>query len=490
MKKSIYIGVLVLLLISSCQSTQTAEDSIDRPEDVEEEIAVNPPEIEITSDVVEGEAPLDVQFNIQIDGEESGDVAIRWDFWDTYDTDSNGDRMKNDGDTSNDTDSTINNPLVRFNDAGEYLIRVEVSIEDYSMNAEKIIAVNNNNPEIFPFRGMSFGTTWRMGYSETVDDEFFNTLRENNIEWVNPCPLWVMKNDTSNTLAPWIFPIPNDWEYPAAIPDEYIRYIINTAHSHGFKVMLKPMIDLLDRENTSRTRIQPTDWDTWWESYREFLLHYGQIAEETGVDLYVLGTEIPSTLDYVLQWEQTASEVRDIYSGPLTYAALPYIHSHKTPIFWDIFEFIGIDAYYPLTNRNNPTVYEMVASWEKIIERDFLPLVDQYDKKVIFTEIGVCNMDGANRNLEVTCDLMSNPDSIRDDQEQADFYEATMIAFSGREWFEGAFWWDWPLEDPEIWFDEVHSKWRYPIGFDIWDKTAELVLREWYGKQYVDGKFE
>ena len=53
------------------------------------------------------------------------------------------------------------------------------------------------------------------------------------------------------------------------------------------------------------------------------------------------------------------------YTGPLTYAAN---HGNETSVgWWNDLDYIGIDAYYPLTNKNNPTEFSCAkVSFRKI----------------------------------------------------------------------------------------------------------------------------
>jgi len=82
-----------------------------------------------------------------------------------------------------------------------------------------------------------------------------------------------------------------------------------------------------------------------------------------------------------MDWRSVISDVRGLYSGPLTYASN---HSgEETSIkWWDAVDYIGVDAYYPLTYKNDPTVAELKTAWltpTLTLEN----LSNQYNKPII-----------------------------------------------------------------------------------------------------------
>lgn len=62
--------------------------------------------------------------------------------------------------------------------------------------------------------------------------------------------------------------------------------------------------------------------------------------------------------------------------------------------FWDALDYIGVDAYFPLTDHINPTVEEIKAGWAPIME-SLQETSARFDKKIIFAEVGYASFDGA-----------------------------------------------------------------------------------------------
>jgi len=63
-------------------------------------------------------------------------------------------------------------------------------------------------------------------------------------------------------------------------------------------------------------------------------------------------------------WRVLIADIRKLYRGKLTYAANWAKELNDVP-FWAELDFIGIQAYYPLTDKANPTVDELEEGWRR-----------------------------------------------------------------------------------------------------------------------------
>jgi len=248
-----------------------------------------------------------------------------------------------------------------------------------------------------------------------------------------------------------------------SVKDEALVHAINQAHRSGIRVMLKPHVDVLD--GTFRGEIAPSE--AWFKSYREFILHYARIAEKYHVSLFCVGTELEnaSYAQWQKEWEGLIAEVRTIYRGKLTYAA--NWTEYETVSFWNRVDLIGIDAYFPVTKKTDPTQEELDRGWEEIAGKiSAWRSAKQIDKPLIFTEIGYQSADGANVTPWQTTSR------TEDQEEQAMVLEGMFRAMESKVWFKGMYWWNYfPRES-----------WR-PLDFTIKGKKAEQVLKKWYEKE-------
>ena len=255
--------------------------------------------------------------------------------------------------------------------------------------------------------------------------------------------------------------------------DQEIVAAIQAIHGRGMRVMLKPHVDVQD--GTWRGLLAPVDLDLWFDSYRAFMAHYAQIAEENSVELFCVGTELASLSGsgYRAYWDAVIDAVQAHYSGPLTYAAnwgqAPHAE-YMNVSFWDRLDLAGIDAYFPLSDKADPSLEELIAGWSNYNGEcwtcDIAAWQAAPGKPVLFTEIGYASRDYAAQEPWLgdigspNCDL------------QARAYQAAIEVFADQPWFRGMFWWAWtPFSDAGGCCDR---------GFTPQNKPAAAVLRDAY----------
>lgn len=99
----------------------------------------------------------------------------------------------------------------------------------------------------------------------------------------------------------------------------------------------------------------------------------------------------------------------------------------------DAVDFIGVDAYWPLTGQN---VSSLVGEWTPIL--DALGVLSaRVNRSVVFTELGFPSGSGLRS---------SGPPGAAAYALQAAQYEAVFLATRNRSWFLGTFWWNWDTD--------------------------------------------
>jgi hypothetical protein len=312
-------------------------------------------------------------------------------------------------------------------------------------------------------KGMNINAWSSDAYSSSDFGKSMKNLRNLGANWVSISVFEFMQTKNSNNISP----ISNTtWPATASFPS--LRHAIKEAKSLGMKVSLRPIIDVLD--GTWRGKIQPENWTKWFINYQAIIHKYAVLSQEENVNLFVVGTEIASSQPYTTEWETIISDTRVYFHGPITYAANwnqvnPYGVDDLT--FWDKLDYIGVDAYYPLTNSNcNPTVDDLKngwSSWTGKLEQ----LHQASGKEIFFNEIGYKSVNGTN----------FQPSNWRflgkiDLDEQARCYQATLQVFQNQSWFKGWFWWTW----------EVNPNAGGPSdrGYTPQGKPAENILKNYY----------
>lgn len=248
--------------------------------------------------------------------------------------------------------------------------------------------------------------------------------------------------------------------------DSALIHAINKAHSLGMKVMLKPHVDI----KTGQWRGDIIPSPEWFASYKSYLAYYAKLARLYNVELFSIGTELANTTisRWQCEWEGIIKEIRSLFPGSLTYGA--NWDEYKTVGFWDKLDFIGIDAYFPLTAKKDPTKEELISGWNGYAaDIDRWLKEKQLSKPVIFTEIGYCSADGT--NIQPWNVLSNLSEDFIDEEEQADALGAMLTACSTYPWFKGIYWWNYFPQE----------RWS-PLGYTIRGKKAEEAFSEWLKK--------
>ncbi|MDW8031733.1 MAG: endo alpha-1,4 polygalactosaminidase, partial [Candidatus Bipolaricaulota bacterium] len=335
-------------------------------------------------------------------------------------------------------------------------------------------------------RGISFAAWWRDQYSSPAADQALEELAATGATWISLIVTCYQEAVSSTEIQ-----CLTDSRTPT---DADLIHAIQKAKSLGLKVMLKPHVDLNNDPDHWRGDINFGDdeaaWAAWFASYENFIVHYAQLAQAHNVDQFCVGTELQGTTHRETQWRQIISAVRSVYSGPLVYAANPP-NEYYTIQFWDALDFIGVDAYYPLTNTTNPTIADLIAGWQEPLAQ-LQALSQQWNKPVLFTEVGYRSVDGAN----ITPWDWSSPGAV-DLQEQADCYQALVSVVQGRPWLRGIFIW--------VWYTDPDQGGPNDTSYTPHNKPAEAILRCFFagvcntpalfrveratGNVYADGAF-
>ncbi len=308
-----------------------------------------------------------------------------------------------------------------------------------------------------------------------IDSSNVTQFKENNIEWI--------------ALVPWAFQA----DYQSAevrssrgdsleIIKRNNRWInqINTSQNAGYKVFLKPHLWLGDDTTGMwRSDVFPTNdenWELWKSSYREFILSYAKIAEETEAELYCIGVEFSKlTEKYPAFWRSLIKDVRNIYSGKITYAANWY-QEYEHISFWDQLDYIGIQAYFPLTKNDNPTTKEIAKGWEKHIAR-IESVQKKFKKPVLFTELGYKSTIDSAKEPWTWVDHTEENEMKVSNETQNNCYTAFFDTVWKAKWMAGLFIW-------QMRVDHNINQRKIDIDFTPQAKPAEKIIREAYGKQW------
>jgi hypothetical protein len=315
-------------------------------------------------------------------------------------------------------------------------------------------------------KGMNYAGFDREVFAIPESDESIDHLAGTGVNWIAVNLFWYQDSRSATSIQR---------DENNTVSDESLLHLIDYVHQKGMKVLLKPMVDA--RDGTWRGRFFPINWEQWFKQYGHFIGHYAKIAEEKEVEMLCVGCEFPM-YDVVLQesWKNIIAQVRELYSGPLTYAAN---HSRrgifKNIDFWEDLDYIGINAYFGVSGRKKNSVRRMRKGWKRIIRR----LEKWFEKSglskpVLFTELGATSVNGGARKP-----WLFDRAQATDWEEQANYYEAFFNSFEDIEWLAGVFWWWWDNPSTQDYIKQENGE--YVGYYTPKSKDAEAILREYWG---------
>lgn len=314
-------------------------------------------------------------------------------------------------------------------------------------------------------QGFNF-TTWSTDeYAGAPAHESLRRLAATGANSIALIPTWYQRSRRSTRIAP---------DSDTSPTDQSLAVIIARAKEHGLRVFLRPVVDTQD--GTARAALQPRSVGAWFRSYSRFIQHYADLAERLDVDMVSVGLEYRS-LDgpaRTADWRRVIRTVRARFSGRLTYGANG-ADAWTRVRFWDALDVIGIDAYFPLSNRGTPRKAEIVRRWSRFTDRFGVThhylrrmgeLARRQRKPIVFSELGYPSSAHALATPWRKGGRFSGAAQRR-------AFQAAFEALAPRRWFHGLYIWEWSA-DPR-------SGGRGESGHTPQGKPAATSIAAWFG---------
>jgi len=322
-----------------------------------------------------------------------------------------------------------------------------------------ILEIGMSQNAIAPMKGITMvAPPTKIGHQE------MNDLKQVNTEWIALVPYGFSRIDDPAIR----FNLDRQWWGER---EEGIVESIRLAHENNIKVMLKPQVYIHNSWVGDVDFEEEKEWQEWEKAYSEYIHFYGRLAAENDVELYCIGTEYKKAVKKRTKfWRRLVKEIRSYYSGKLIYSS-NWDEYEDVPI-WDDLDYIGISAYFPLTDQKTPTVNSLAVKWRPIKSK-LAKFAKKNKKAIVFTEYGYLSIDKcAWRGWELEKNIRGK--SINE-QAQANAYNSLLKTFWHEDWWGGGFLWKW---FPAGMGHEGYPERDYaPQG-----KLSENTIREWYGK--------
>lgn len=244
------------------------------------------------------------------------------------------------------------------------------------------------------------------------------------------------------------------------------------AKSIELKVMIKPQIRI-DHGNIFTGDYElhsEAEWVQFENMYRNFMMPYVQLAISTEAEVLCIGNEWKQ---FVLKrngfWYDFIDEIKLIYNGKITYAS--NWDEYKDVPFWDRLDFIGVNAYFSISNSHTPSVTEIENGWKSHLKKLGGFACDN-NKQIVFTEYGYRSTNYC--ALKPWDDQELVGEEHLNFQAQSNAYEGFYKALWNKDWFAGGFLWVWLGADD--YYNGTNDN-----NFTPQNKPAEEIVKSYYG---------
>lgn len=296
----------------------------------------------------------------------------------------------------------------------------------------------------------------------SIDDGHAKDLEEFGSNYIAVMPYAFMPENHDPKL---IFDTERQWSGETL---KGIEMDVQTLQSQGLQVMIKPHIWVGSGVFTGEISMtSDKDWNQFEKNYKTYILAFAKLAERHKVSLFCIGTELYEFVSKRPEfWCELIEEVRSIYSGNLTYAE--NWDKYSNLMLWDSLDFIGIDAYFPISEAKTPSLEQINLAW-KGLKKELKTFSKSHSTKILFTEYGYRSIDYAGRKPWDSSRSTNPVNEIA----QLNLLKALHQNLRTEDWFAGGFLWKWfPYYEP-------NSK-RHQNRFTVQGKVSETYLRSFF----------
>ena len=298
--------------------------------------------------------------------------------------------------------------------------------------------------------------------SQAINSQHISPLKKVSANFVALMPFGFIKDVASPEVR---FNANRQW---FGETNEGLKQYAKELKKEGLSIMVKPQIWVWNGIYTGKIEMTSEEnWKALEKTYEAFILNFAKTAEELNADIFCIGTELEKFVENRPEyWSKLITKIRKVYSGKLTYAA-NWDEFKRTP-FWKELDFIGIDAYFPLSEKHSPTVEEFEKGWQKH-KQEITRVREEVNKPVLFTEYGY-------RSVDFTGKEPWNSNRIEGQvnlENQSKALQAIYNQFWKEDWFAGGFLWKWFVNYDEV--GGVNNN-----RFTPQNKPAEKVIKQNY----------
>lgn len=248
--------------------------------------------------------------------------------------------------------------------------------------------------------------------------------------------------------------------------DESVACLSRNSHKLGLSVLIKPQIWIRGSWPGDIEMSSEKEWDQFFYNYERWMMHYAFLAEIYQADMLCIGVEmVKTTLQHPDKWRAMTQNLRRLYSGPIVYAA-NWGEEFEQAEIWDAMDYIGFNCYYPMSEKEKPTLKELKKTFSQTAEKA-KTVSEKFQRPLMFTEIGFRSIEAPWKHPHAEAG-----GAAVSEEDQALAYQAVCEVLQPSDWMNGIFWWKWPSYTQ---YPTEESKSFTPMG-----KQAQEVVADWF----------
>jgi hypothetical protein len=219
------------------------------------------------------------------------------------------------------------------------------------------------------------------------------------------------------------------------------------ARQAGLKVTLTPKLVIGQNGGYIGWRgpYNPPNPATFFASYQAMTDHYATVAQRGGMSIFVVGSEMIQSNQYVSYWRQIVSSARQHFNGQIGYE----VDWREIPRFnfGDAVDVLFLSAYFSLSSAERPTLAQLKDGWHSFQIPDtnqtqdafseVAGLAHRWNKPIVFGEAGY------SATTYPAAEPWWNKPEPPDPHEQYLAYQALLETFADQPWWGGTMWWVW-----------------------------------------------
>jgi len=311
------------------------------------------------------------------------------------------------------------------------------------------------------FKGFNFaheGYSIYNGYLSKKATEALEKQKNMGVNAIAIVPYSYIRSDAEPTYLPYS-------NRPGSENDQGVIHSAIEAKKLGMSVVLKPQVFFGNSWPGELDMKNEEDWDAFFNYYYRWIRHYAFLAEIHQIDALCMGVEFSiATLTHESKWREMFRKVKGFYQGNITYAA-NWGEEFEKVSFWDELDFIGLNSYYPLSKKDNPTDDELKEAFE-IVKSKIEKVHNTFKKQVVFTEIGFRSMDMPWKNP------YEDGNNTFNEEHQERCYRVIFEGLQDASWCKGILWWKFP--------SYLEYRGLKNDAFTPNNKKAEDTVKDWF----------